>query len=62
LGEGERVLPHNVRVQSSTTAYGALSGAKFAGQFSIAYRYSGLPNVTDDVTLHVHGRFEMHLG
>jgi hypothetical protein len=62
LGEGELVLPQNVRVQSSTTVRGTLSGARFAGQFSITYRYSGIPNLPDDFTIAVDGRFEIHLG
>ena len=62
LGEGELVLPQNIRVQSSTTVLGTLSGARFAGQFSIAYRYSGIPTLPDDFTIDVDGRFEIHLG
>ena len=62
MGEGELVLPQNVRVQSSTTVLGTLSGARFAGQFSIAYSYSGIPILPDDFTIDVDGRFEIHLG
>ena len=46
----------------ATTVLGTLSGARFAGQFSIAYSYSGIPTLPDDFTIDVDGRFEIHLG
>lgn len=62
LSEGELVLTRNVRVQSSTTARGILTGSRLAGTFSITHGYSGLPNLPDEFTINVDGRFEIHLG
>jgi hypothetical protein len=62
VGEGELVLTENLRVQSSTTAAGLLRGTRFSGSFSIAYRYSGFPNVPDGLEIKVDGNFEIFLG
>jgi hypothetical protein len=62
LGEGELVLAQNIRIHSATTASGVLTGNRFAGSFSIAYRYTGLPQWPNDLCITVDGQFEIFLG